>query len=321
MNTGSVAATAAMVLTATLAPTSAHAVAGSSASLRVNLGPGCTSKVKGPGMSRKVSASTTFKGLRPGTYTVRSNCGPKKRVKLKRGQRKKVTVRAPRTTLVNPRQVPLTISGTFEGSNVASPRGTQDTTWQGTVTLERTREISSDSINFPYATHYKVTAISGTVRPMPLDPNPTLCYDQNGTRSFGIGDVYPDDSGDSFPGATLDPWEWAGHGRIYNVFVQGSTDGWTEVGTQTCPVDGGMAAPDVQPYSLRIPSELLLTDGWSGIPSNSQPTESNGHFKGSYSYAAPGTTISWSWDLRGSDYVTVDGPTSVPGGLLTPLVP
>ena len=32
-------------------------------------------------------------------------------------------------------------------------------TWDGSVTLTHTKEISSDSINFPYASHYKVTAI------------------------------------------------------------------------------------------------------------------------------------------------------------------
>ncbi len=301
-----------------LMPSTAQA-APQSASLRVTLDKGCTSKVTGPKFSKKIKATKTLKNLRPGTYTIASKCAPKKRVRLKAGQRKKVRFKKT-TELLNPRSVPTTISGTFEGSNVTTPRGTLATTWQGTVTLTHTMEWQSiDSINFPFGSHYKVTALSGTVRPVPLEPNPDLCYGQTGSRTFGINDVDDFDGGDSFPGGVYDPWGWAGRGTVYNMLVASITDGWIEVGTELCPSPN--LPPSTEPYYLAIPRELLLTDGWTGLPSNSQPVAVDGRYAGTHQHEVPGGTITWSWDLRGSDYITVDGPKSIPGSDLTPLVP
>lgn len=301
-----------------LLPTAAQAAPGS-ATLRVTLDKGCASKITGPKLSKKVKASTTLKNLRPGTYTITSKCGPKKRVKLKRGQRKKVRFTKD-TELLNPRSVPTTISGTFEGSNLANPGPGVGTTWQGTVTLTRTTEsLSLDSLNFPFAAHYKVTALSGTVRPVPLQPNPDLCYGQTGSRTFGIDDADDFDGGDSFPGGVYDPWGWAGRGTVYNILVATITDGWSEVGTELCPSPN--LPPSTEPYYLGIPRDLLLTDGWTGLPSNSQPVAADGRYAGTYQRKGPGIRITWSWDLRGSDYVTVDGPATIPGSDLPPLVP
>ena len=52
---------------------------------------------------------------------------------------------------------------------------------------------------------------------------------------------------------------------------------------------------------MAIPRYLLLTDGWSGLPSNSQPVTSDGRLTGTDRYEAPGNTITWSWDLQGSE--------------------
>jgi hypothetical protein len=294
---------------------------GASATLRVNITKGCSAKVVGPKIKRKLSSTATLRGLRPGLYTITSRCAPVRKVRLQAGQRKKVRVAGtPSTEQSNPRQVPTTLSGSFLGSSVSDEPSTQNTTWEGTVTLTLTGpQTSIGSLNFPYAAHYRVTAIAGTVRPLPVEPNPTLCYGQNGSRTFGLADVDSlNDGGDAYAGGAYDPWAWAGHGFIYNIYVAGTTSGWQEVGTQSCPSDTGV---EIQPYTLAIPSELLLTDGWTGLPSNSQPVKAGDNFTGEHKYANGNNTLTWKWDLRGSEYVSIDGPPSIPGADLTPLVP
>lgn len=206
-------------------------------------------------------------------------------------------------------QVPTTISGTITGRSVRVPGpGTQDVKWEASVTFTRayeTRALNSEA--FPISTRYGVTAFSGSVSPIPVTPNDTLCHSQSGSRPLSIADIDTAATGDAFQGAAFDPWGSAGRGPLYNMLVAPEFHSQpVVVGTELCPIDG--SPPEVQPYAIQIPNPLLLTDGWSGLPSGAQPVADRDHFAGSYTYAAAGQEFTWTWDLRGSNYISVPKP-------------
>ncbi len=234
---------------------------------------GCSAKLVGPGKKKttyKVPDKGVLKGLPPGTYRVKvkpKTCKSKKStVKVKQG--KKVTVEV----LNDPRLVPTSLTGSFEGTETSS---TMKVSWSGEITLKLWSVGTASFPLFPQLAQYEVDRVSGSW---------TISGGVPGGCSYsGSGSLTRNDFGEERPAAWMNPWD---NSRYAFEILANTSNQWPYVAT----------CPDVRNESRPIPFRLLATNQWSGIDPV-PPLPSGANPSGTYTWSMGPTSTTWTWNL------------------------